>query len=68
MSPRAVANAMSQIAGRRVAPYGAWASPFPIERLTDRVVFLSDGRIVDELRDPEREQIIAWMAAAEPAD
>jgi putative ABC transport system ATP-binding protein len=35
---------------------------------TDRVVFLSDGRIVDELRDPEREQIISWMAAAEPAD
>jgi len=35
---------------------------------TDRVVFLSDGRIVDELRNPEREQIIAWMAAAEPAD
>ena len=35
---------------------------------TDRVVFLSDGRIVDELRDPEREQIISWMAVAEPAD
>src|SRR6476620_5719438 len=35
---------------------------------TDRVVFLSDGRIVDELRDPEREQIISWMAAAEPVD
>jgi putative ABC transport system ATP-binding protein len=35
---------------------------------TDRVVFLSDGRIVDELRDPDREQVIAWMAAAEPAD
>ena len=35
---------------------------------TDRVVFLSDGRVVDELRDPEREQIIAHMAAAEPGD
>jgi putative ABC transport system ATP-binding protein len=35
---------------------------------TDRVVFLSDGRIVDELHHPEREQIIAWMAAAEPGD
>jgi putative ABC transport system ATP-binding protein len=33
---------------------------------TDRVVFLSDGRVVDELRDPERDQIIAHMAAAEP--
>jgi putative ABC transport system ATP-binding protein len=32
---------------------------------TDRVVFLSDGRVVDELRAPDREQIIAWMAAAE---
>jgi putative ABC transport system ATP-binding protein len=35
---------------------------------TDRVVFLSDGRVVDELRDPERDQIIAHMAAAEPGD
>jgi putative ABC transport system ATP-binding protein len=35
---------------------------------TDRVVFLSDGRIVDELLQPDREQVIAWMAAAEPAD
>jgi putative ABC transport system ATP-binding protein len=33
---------------------------------TDRVVFLSDGRVVDDLRDPERDQIIAHMAAAEP--
>jgi putative ABC transport system ATP-binding protein len=32
---------------------------------TDRVVFLSDGRVVDELLEPDREQIIAWMAAAE---
>jgi dipeptidyl aminopeptidase/acylaminoacyl peptidase len=27
-----------------VAPYGAWASPFKIERLTDRVVFLTEPR------------------------
>jgi putative ABC transport system ATP-binding protein len=35
---------------------------------TDRVVFLSDGRIVDELLDPDREQVIARMAATEPAE
>src|SRR3954454_13146075 len=35
---------------------------------TDRVVFLSDGRVVDELRDPDRDQVIARMAAAEPVD
>ncbi|MFZ2012221.1 MAG: ABC transporter ATP-binding protein [Nocardioides sp.] len=34
---------------------------------TDRVVFLSDGRVVDELIEPDREQIIARMAAVEPA-
>ncbi len=34
---------------------------------TDRVVFLSDGRVVDELLEPDREQIIARMAAVEPA-
>jgi dipeptidyl aminopeptidase/acylaminoacyl peptidase len=27
-----------------VAPYGAWTSPFPIERLTEGVVFLSEIR------------------------
>ena len=27
-----------------VAPFGSWASPFKIERLTDRVVFLSEAR------------------------
>jgi len=27
-----------------VAPFGSWASPFRIERLTDRVVFLTEGR------------------------
>ena len=30
---------------------------------TDRVVFLADGRVVDELRDPSREQVITVMAA-----
>ena len=29
---------------RTVAAFGSWASPFPIERLTDRVVFLSELR------------------------
>jgi dipeptidyl aminopeptidase/acylaminoacyl peptidase len=30
-----------------VAPFGSWASPFKIERLTDRVVFLSETRGAD---------------------
>ncbi|QIK75348.1 ABC transporter ATP-binding protein [Nocardioides piscis] len=29
---------------------------------TDRVVFLADGRIVDELRDPDRDGVLAVMA------
>ncbi len=36
---------------------------------TDRVVFLADGRIVDELRRPDREQVLNKMqelAAREP--
>ena len=28
---------------------------------TDRVVFLADGRIVDELRSPDREQVLNKM-------
>ena len=28
---------------------------------TDRVVFLADGRIVDELRRPDREQVLNKM-------
>ena len=32
------------MAGVTVAPFGSWASPFKIERLTDRVVFLSEPR------------------------
>ncbi len=37
---------------------------------TDRVLFLADGRVVDELRDPDREQVLetmARLAAPEPA-
>ena len=36
---------------------------------TDRVVFLADGRVVDELRGPDREQVLAIMArmAAPPS-
>ena len=30
-----------------VAPFGSWASPFKIERLTDRVVFLTEPHAVD---------------------
>ena len=33
--------------GVTVAPFGAWASPFRIERLTDRVVFLTEPRGID---------------------
>jgi putative ABC transport system ATP-binding protein len=29
---------------------------------TDRVVFLADGRAVDELRNPDRESVLAIMA------
>ena len=28
---------------------------------TDRVVFLADGRVVDEVRDPSREQVLEIM-------
>ena len=37
---------------------------------TDRVVFLADGRIVDELRRPDREQVLhklQELATREPA-
>ena len=33
---------------------------------TDRVLFLADGKIVDELRDPDRDAILDAMAR--PAD
>ncbi|MBF8291153.1 MAG: peptidase family, catalytic domain protein, partial [Chloroflexi bacterium] len=35
---------------RLTAPYGSWASPFPIERLTDGVVFISEVRCEDGVR------------------
>jgi len=35
---------------KTVAPYGSWVSPFPIERLTDRVVFLSEPKAQDGVR------------------
>ncbi len=34
---------------------------------TDRVLFLADGRIVDELRTPDRDQILAKMASLQDA-
>ncbi|MFW6774325.1 ABC transporter ATP-binding protein [Nocardioides sp. CPCC 205120] len=33
---------------------------------TDRVVLLADGRVVDELRDPDRDQVLAAMARTDP--
>jgi dipeptidyl aminopeptidase/acylaminoacyl peptidase len=33
--------------GSMTAPFGSWASPFRIERLTDRVVFLGESRAAD---------------------
>ena len=40
----------SDSAGVTVAPYGSWVSPFKIERLTDRVVFLIEPHAVDGVR------------------
>jgi len=37
-------------AEQTVAPYGSWASPIKIERLTDRVVFLIEPHAVDGVR------------------
>ena len=34
---------------------------------TDRVLFLADGEIVDELRTPDRDQILAKMARLQDA-
>ncbi|MDP2774877.1 MAG: ABC transporter ATP-binding protein [Nocardioides sp.] len=33
---------------------------------TDRVVFLADGRVVDEMRDPDRDRVIEMMAHMSP--
>jgi dipeptidyl aminopeptidase/acylaminoacyl peptidase len=38
------------LAEKTIAPYGAWVSPFKIERLTDRVVFLTEPDGVDGVR------------------
>ncbi len=35
---------------RTIAPYGSWQSPFPIERMTDGVVFISELRAVGDVR------------------
>ena len=35
---------------KTAARFGSWASPFPIERLTDRVVFLSEPRAQEGVR------------------
>ena len=34
---------------------------------TDRILFLADGRIVDELRDPDRDSILERMGALQDA-
>jgi putative ABC transport system ATP-binding protein len=34
---------------------------------TDRVVLLADGRVVDELRDPDRDKVLEQMARMDPA-
>ncbi|MDO9495940.1 MAG: ABC transporter ATP-binding protein, partial [Nocardioides sp.] len=33
---------------------------------TDRVIFLADGRVVDEMREPDRERVIDKMAHMSP--
>ncbi|MES2211215.1 MAG: prolyl oligopeptidase family serine peptidase [Chloroflexota bacterium] len=42
-----------------VAPYGSWASPFPIERLTDGVVFIGEVR---------RAGGVCWWLEGRPAE
>lgn len=37
-------------AAATVAPFGSWASPFKLERLTDHVVFLTEPRGIDGVR------------------
>ena len=41
------------------APYGSWASPFPIERLTEGVVFISEVRGIGGVR---------WWLEGRPAE
>ena len=33
---------------------------------TDRILFLADGRIVDELRDPDRDAVLERMGRLQP--
>jgi dipeptidyl aminopeptidase/acylaminoacyl peptidase len=40
----------SESRGMTVAPFGSWVSPFKIERLTDRVVFLGEPRGIGGVR------------------
>jgi dipeptidyl aminopeptidase/acylaminoacyl peptidase len=40
----------SESSGMTVAPFGSWVSPFKIERLTDRVVFLGEPRGIGGVR------------------
>jgi len=44
---------------RTVAPYGSWASPIPIERLTDGAVFLAEPRAANGIR---------WWLEGRPAE
>ena len=50
MSTITETGTVEQRAEKTVAPYGAWVSPFKIERLTDRVVFLAEPEGVDGIR------------------
>ncbi|HEY2917214.1 MAG TPA: hypothetical protein VGI98_08385, partial [Candidatus Limnocylindrales bacterium] len=44
---------------RTVAPYGSWASPIPIERLTDGAVFLAEPHAAGGIR---------WWLEGRPAE
>ena len=46
----------------------SWSRTTPSRRRTaDRVVFLADGKVVDELRDPDRDAILERMGALHDA-
>ena len=49
----------SDSAGVTVAPYGSWVSPFKIERLTDRVVFLIE---------PHAAEGVQWWIEGRPEE
>ena len=50
MEARNLTSLSESSGGVTVAPYGSWASPFRIERLTDRVVFLTEPHAAGEIR------------------